>query len=535
MVWAAGRACILLVLASACGKSVQRAQSDGSETSGAAGADAGVAGTGATVVCMGVTGGAGGPGRASGGAGGDGGRASEGTRLFYVSDGAFVSTDFDGGDSIELCPKSDTWGRYTLVGTDGEALIVYRERSAIRRSEPDDVAVLRVALDGSECTAICTEVESDVYNPVHLRPLSPVSNGRVVLVIPSNPPPDPGYPPTSGLASVRTDGTGLVVLAPTDVDQAYVLDERVLYTDAYSELYSSHAEFAQRTPLVPWPGSKSFTVASGKRLVVNVFPNRVVSVDSDGQGLVDLATSPDTYAHGVVGETVVIHRDVPGIAQVDLFAVPLSGGELVPLATGAGMKAFVAASGERIVYLVYDANEDDEDEDHDLWSVRRDGTDPLPIAATPEQESVHAVDGDRVVFSRRPPDFSVPPMLLSARLDGTEVTTLADGTDAVSTIVDGRVVFYAGTERTVFSVPITGGTPIALAGGAETTAVYGRLGRTLIVYLGDGFGEGELVRVDADGSNRTVLSASAYYVGALTERCGILPRSFSDFPPCDEP
>ena len=523
-----------LSLGVACGRSI-RHEGDGGDieagggTAGAAGGSGGVSGAGAAGGSGGVSGAGAATtgGTATGGTAGSGGLTNTSTRLFYESDGALLTSDFSGGELVELCPGNDDLTRYALVGLDGERLIVFRERFV--GSQPSEASVLRVAADGSACDT--------VYSGLNFRALSPIVDGRVVLSVPPIPTlelAEPGAPqpiivPAMGLASVRTDGTGFEVISATGVTQASLIGGRVLFS--YSEpttveLYTARADGTDRRALVPFTGSKWF-VTNGSRLIVNVSHGDVVSVDPDGGRLVELAMGGDSdTALGIAGDHAVIRRgrelDTPG-PQMDLYAVPVDGGELVSLATGPNSESFNGASGDRIVY----------DVDYvDVYSVKLDGSDPQQLARSADQESITDIEGDRVLITRSSSTEPVRYSLFSVALDGSDVVALADHVSDLVGIVGDHAVIYTGAARDVVSIPVTGGDLVTLSEGAAADWVVGRLGRTLVIQQGPEGQNGEVLRVQADGSERVELLPSGRYVGAVTERCGVVPSDIRF--PCEE-
>ena len=397
-----------------CGRSIRHGEGEGAGGgSGGATGGTGAATAGAATAGQGGASGSGATTAGSGGISGAGGEP-ETARLFFVIADTLVSTDLEGGDRVELCALGDTSVQYALVGTDGQRLIFFRQHLLA----PNDSDLVSVALDGSACET--------TFTGTLLGPLSPVVHGRVVLTVPPTPATaelaEPGTPERiiverSGLASVRTDGTGFEVLAPSGVGSVRISSERVMFSPLSSErteLLSMRPDGSERTALVPLDGAVAFS--SGRRLVVNVTPGDVIAVDEDGARLVELATGAAAeVAVGFTTDRVVIARETnDGSWPTDLFAVPLDGGELVPLATSAEHERYVGAGADRIVYSLGHADGTD-----DLVSVRLDGTDARPIAQTSAFEFFGAMAGDRVVFGRSSGDKPTP--YFSAKLDGTDV------------------------------------------------------------------------------------------------------------------
>jgi hypothetical protein len=101
------------------------------------------------------------------------------------------------------------------------------------------------------------------------------------------------------------------------------------------------------------------------------------------------------------------------------------------------------------------------------------------------------------------------------------------------TLVGDRAITGSFQSTDLMSFSAMGGDPVVLAASGTYSSIVGRIGSTLIIQTE---WDGEIVRIEADGSDRRVLLPSGTYVGAITERCGVLPTD-SNFraAPCIEP
>ncbi|HVR21331.1 MAG TPA: hypothetical protein VMS65_16575, partial [Polyangiaceae bacterium] len=507
-----------------CGRSI-RHETDGEDTGGSSGSSGeSTGGSGATTGgfggASGSSGGAVQGGSSGSGAAGAGGESNDSGRLFYQSSGALVSTDLDGADFVELCPPTESWTKYHLVGVDGETVIVYRQR-VVNSLEGD---IVRVTLDGSTCQTIFSESLA--------LPLSPIVDGRVVFVVapvaaaqelelPA--PPQPITVRPTGLASIGTDGEGYALFAPSGVLSSQIVGDRVVFTQVTAgipELYSALPDTTGRETLLPDAGNRWVAAATGRRMVVNAQGGDVYAVDDDGGRPLPLSIGPDSdIAEGFAGDWVVLLRSkgTAELPQTDLYAVPLAGGEPVPLATTTEFEGLLGSRGDRVVFA-----RGAEAAYGEILSVRLDGSDTEPIAPLSEGGGEFMGLGDsRVVFIRAMPTRTT---YFSANLDGSDSVTLLENATRLAAIVGDRVIFYLGGSQDLVSVPITGGEAVPLADAQAQDWLVGRLGETVIVRSADLETEGEIFRIATDGSSRRVLLPSARYVGAITEACGAVPE-----------
>jgi hypothetical protein len=523
---------VSLVLATSCGRSVQNgsdgdgaageSSSGSSGTTGGRGGESGTPGNGGTAGessggSSGTTGGRGGE-SGTPGNGGTAGESNDGPRLFFESGGALLGGDLSGGELFELFPGAEGPVRYTLAGTDGDSTMVLRE--SLTDSGTLSTSLLRVANNGLAFSV--------VYTGSIVSVLSPVIDGRVVMIVPGTETlePLPGAPPPKGLASVRTDGTGFEALEPLKVTQARIVGGRVLFANTESEapeLYTVRADGTDRKTVVPTPDF-GWCLSNETRLVCDANGD-VFSVEPDGSGRVELAVGPERdHANSFAGDRVVINRLVEPepATQLDLYAVPVDGGELLPFATGPQTESFDGVSGDRLVYSV---------NGNDVFSVRLDGSDPRAIASSGEQEYVEDIENDHVLVGRLSADGAAA--LGSASSDGSNVVTLTDNYSGSPAIVGDRVVTNLPSTNDVVSFPLAGGDPVTLAAGVTHGEVVGRIGRTLILQTRTTDASGEVFRIEADGSDRRVFLPLGNYVGAITERCGVVSSNIRF--PCEEP
>jgi hypothetical protein len=507
-----------------CGRSI-RHETDGEDTGGSSGSSG--ESTGGSGAATGGLGGASGSsggtvqgGSSGNGAAGAGGESTDSGRLLYQSSGALVSTDLEGADLVELCPPTESWAKYHLVGVDGETVIVYRQR-VVNSLEGD---IVRVTLDGSACETIFTESLG--------LPLSPVVRGRVVFVVAPvaaaqelelpAPPERITIQPT-GLASIGTHGEGYALFAPSGVISSQIVGGRVVFsqlTAGITELYSALPDTTGRETVLPDAGNRWVAAATGRRMVVNAQGGDVYAVDDDGGRPLPLSMGPDSdIAEGIAGDHVVLLRSkgTLELPQTDLYAVPLAGGEPVPLATTTDFEGFLGSRGERAVF-----SRGPEAAYGELLSVRLDGSDTRPIAPLSEGGGEFMGLGDsRVVFIRT---MSTRSAYFSTNLDGSDSVSLLTNATRLAAIVDDRVIFYVGGSQDLVSVPIAGGEAVPLADSQAQDWLVGRLGKTVIIRSADLDAEGEIFRIATDGTSRSVLLPSARYVGAITEACGAVPE-----------
>lgn len=546
----AARAAAILVLgiAMGCGSSLKNDNDgdggNGTETGGGAGEGGGSGGSsgsagssaeGGSAQGGSAEGGSAQGGSATGGSaqGGMGGAAGEGgdstipTRLFLQTANALFATDPETAETTEVCPPATTPVRYNLIDWVNERAIVFRQYTGTVFAGE----ILRVALDGSECTSFL--LSESVYmalwpaagdhivlgiNPALTSTLGAMGGGDAMVTRPA------------GLASLALDGSPLEVLAPDGVLWAQVVGERVLFVqsvEAGFEIFSALPGAGSVTPLVPIPGSKNLSAVRGRRVLVNdTTSSDPYAVDVDGGNLVPLATGADLdFGVGFVENRVIISRTInPGITeQRDLLSVDENGGELTPIAFSADSETFLGSVGERVIYQRAD----------DLHTVRADGSDARPILETPGVFEVFAgAAGDRIVFGSV---HSSGTRYFSAAPDGSDVVTLYEASSGFAGAAGDRVVLYIGAESyDLVSVPVTGGDPFLLADGAATDWLVGTLGTTLVIQRGDDReAEGEVFRIDADGSRGARLHASARYIGSVSEACGAVVAGRVN-PPCSE-
>jgi hypothetical protein len=501
-----------------CGRSIRNAEDTG--TGGSSGEGAGGAGSG-----RGGAGGASGTGARGGssgtGAAGAGGGSASSTRLFYETLGTLVSTDLAGGERVEHCLPANVSGRYELVGLDGDRAIFFFRQGV----SPYDTAIVRVALDGSECRAVYT-------GPINSA-ISPFIGGRIVFSVPpvaataelELPEPPQAIPiSTSGLASIRTTGEDYTLLAPRGVKFVSTEGERVVFgqTEATAEAFSVFPDGTARTSLMPGAGSQSIAFVRDGRAIVNVSGD-VYSVNEDGSDFFALSVGPELdHAAGLAGEFVILGRtssngSLPG---TDLYAVGMDGARLVPLATNPESESFSGASGKRVVFARGSAA------GSDLYSVLVDGTDVRTLAASPEaHEYLVAFADERAVFASVTSVGDAGRLaFISSELDGGAPVVLHDDAISLPVVVDGRAVLMVrANQYDLVSVPLAGGAPTFLADSRAQDWPVGRLGSSLIVHAGSLGEAGVVSRVTADGSVRSELMPSALYVGAVTEACGAVP------------
>ncbi|HEX6275664.1 MAG TPA: hypothetical protein VFZ53_21630 [Polyangiaceae bacterium] len=501
-----------------CGRSVRNAEDTGA--GGSSGKGSG--GTGSGRGGVGGASGAGARGGSSGtGAAGAGGEGASSARLFYETLGALVSTDLAGGELVEHCLQPNVSGKYVLVGLDGDRVIFFFQKGV----SPYDTAIVRVALDGSECRTV---FEGPITSAI-----SPFIGGRIVFSVPpvaataelELPEPPQRIPlAASGLASIRTTGEDYTLLAPRGVRFVSTEGERVVFgtTETIPEAFSILPDGTERTSLMPDAGSQSIAFVRDGRAIVNVSGD-VYTVNEDGSDFFAVSAGPELdHAAGLAGEFLILGRtsssgSLPG---TDLYAVGMDGAGLVPLATNPESESFAGASGERVIFTRGTAG------GSDLYSVLVDGTDVRTLAASPEaHEYLVAFADERALFASVTSVGGAGRLaFISSELDGGDPVVLHDDAISLPAVVDGRaVVMVRANDYDLVSVPLVGGAPTFLADSRYQDWLVGRLGSSLIVHAGSLGEAGVVSRVTADGSVRSELMPSALYVGAVTEACGAVP------------
>jgi hypothetical protein len=529
-VTARAASCLVLAVAAGCGSSLKKDYDgdggSGTETGGAAGERGGSGGTsgesgGSTQGGSPASGGSSARGgSAEGGStqGGASGAAGEGggdrtpTRLFLQSGSSLLAVDPETTETTELCRDTTTPARYDLIDWVNERAIVFRQHTMA----PTAGEILRVALDGSECASLL--LSDSVYFS-----LQPAAGNHVVVAI--NPVLTSAFDAPNGearitrpmgLASFALDGVELEVLAPDGVLYGQVAGERVLFQRAVEtfgyDAFSALPGAGSVTELVPVPGPKTIDVVRGHRVVVSDrLSGSVWAVDTDGGNLASLATGPEiTYGVGFVEGRVILGRSLPttSVDQSDLMIVDETGGVLVPIAASAESEVFRGSVGERIVY----------ERASDLYTVRLDGSDARPVLETPGVgETFAPAPGDRMVIGSI---RSSAITYFSAASDGSDVVTLHETATGFAAAVGDRVVLYVGDSYDLVSIPITGGDPWLLSDGPSYDWLVGTLGTMLVIQRGDRTSEGEVLRINVDGSSGTRLHSAARYLGSVSEACG---------------
>lgn len=116
-----------------------------------------------------------------------------------------------------------------------------------------------------------------------------------------------------------------------------------------------------------------------------------------------------------------------------LYVMRENGTGMIPLDTSdTGSKSVAGVVGGRVIYQLFSLG------NADIYSVKLDGTDRMPLAGDAASENIEHIGGDgRIIYSRNGEIFSI-------HADGTGLTTLANGNvggyyNAV--LSDGRVVY----------------------------------------------------------------------------------------------
>lgn len=530
---------VLALLAAACsGRSIRSdAEADPGDPSegGGTSGTGGVAGTNAG--SSGSSSGGSAQGGSSRGGAGTGGENDDPARILFESADTLWATDIDGSDHVELCPPASTPGAYSLVDWVNERAIVFRRND----TPANEGELFSVALDGSECTPF--------YRGSIVQPLSPVVGGRVVFTVPPMPTsaldPDerPGEPsairvPATGLASVALDGTGHEYLGLSGVSAVWIADDRVLFLQAGGpagyDLYTALPDASVIELLFPVMGDKNVAGVSGRRAVVNVAGD-IYAVDVDGSGIAPLSTGPEMdYATTILEDQIIVRRGSSGV-EYDLLRIGLDSDELVPLTTRAGSESFLGATSSRVIFEQWTP----EGLPDDIFSVSFRGGEPTRLSDTPDSfDPFGGVAGDRVIFAEV---FSTATSsrasIKSAREDGSDTITLHDDAVGIMTVVGDRVVFYVhhglyDGPYDLVSIPAAGGELAVLADSEQEDLLVGRLGQRLIVQRGPEALEGEVLRVNADGTHEISLAPSARYLGAVTESCGAVPGGTQNVTAC---
>jgi hypothetical protein len=458
----------------------------------------------------------------SAGAGGEGGDGALPTRVFLQKGGALVAVDLETAETIELCPDTGTSVQFFLIDWVNERAIFQRQTFTPSPSDSMvSIEIVRVALDGSECTTI---FRSDAYVSVSF----PAAGDRIVLSTDAEPmsglerpetDDSAGVGITSRISSLSLDGS-LEVIVPNGVFEGpRIVGERVLFQQILEDnsygFYSALSDGSSITP-IPVEGLKEIAAIRGRRVVFNAGPTGdVYAVDADGGNLVALATAPEReISSGFDGNHVFITRyPAPSeVEQGDLYSVGENGGELTPLATSSDTESLAGWVGDRVFYTRTTA----------LYSVRLDGSDTRLIETPEGINIVVGSVGERVVYCSF--GDSTPMSCFNAVADGSDRITLHESASGFAAIVGARAVLYVGTDdKDLVSVPLAGGDPLLLSDGADDDWLVGRIGTVLLIQRGDRYNEGEILRIDVDGSRGALLAASARYVGALSEGCAIQP------------
>jgi hypothetical protein len=541
------RAALYLVLGSAigCGRSVKNDHdgdgSSGMSTGGSAharGGSSGSSGSGGSSGQGGASeggssqGGSSEGGTSQGGSAGGGGEAGDElfpTRVFLQTGDTLVAVDPETLETRELCPSAATSVAFDFIDWVNERALFTRESGV-----PTSTEVLRVALDGSECMTLY-RYEETTFFPA----FSPAAGARIVLPTAPTARGELGRPSGDdpaefiyefGLSGLSLDGS-LELITPNGVnDYPRIVGDHVLFErrleDGTFDLFSALSDGSSLIAPVPVEGEKWIGAVRGNRLVVNASSTGdVYAVDADGGNLVVLAAAPAT-GFGFVGNQVIVARFLGAIdfPQADLSIVDENGGELTPLASSSDPEIFRGSAGERVIY----------ERGENLYSVRLDGSDTRPIAEIPDaHDYLLASLGEHIVYGSVR-DNSVWSYFYSAA-DGSDRMTLLENASGFAAVAGERVILYVGTlwNFDVVSVPLTGGDPYLLSDGAGDDTLVVRLGTLLIIQRGGPNNEGEVVRIDADGSRGALLAPSARYLGSVSEACGAHRRVFSN-PACPE-
>jgi len=512
---------LVSVLAAGCGRSIRNDDGAGSgETGGTSTGGAGTATGGAGTPTSGRGGSSGvAMGGSSGSDGGTGGAQSCGeTCLFYTSDGTLFGTDLDATLHVELCPRKPLPGGYLLITQDDDRVVFFYKHSVT----PFQGDVVRVALDGSECTTVFTAPGMDAPVRVGERLVFTIPPTAASAELEAPEPPQRDAEVLGGLASIRMDGGGYALLSPRGASRMQILGERVVFTQAGvggASLVSMLPDATEPLELVPPTGPMWIAGISAGRIVVNVDNDDVFAVNDDGSGFTELLGGAQAdMAVGVLGNQVFIRRGPDNGA--DLYALNIDGGALVPLATSEAGEEFRGASDGRVVYEsgTYDLG-------GNLYSVALDGSDVRAIAASPDaREYLLQIEGGRVyVSSTTVEGETARAEILSTALDGSDRISLHDDASFAALIGDRAILYAGGLDMDIVSVPLTGGEPAVLTESEREEWLYGRLGSNLIVHAGTYGVEGDLLRFAVDGSSSNLLAPSAMYVGAVTAACGAVP------------
>lgn len=205
--------------------------------------------------------------------------------------------------------------------------------------------------------------------------------------------------------TVRTDGTGDRPLANTQDDEnARALKSPwMLYAKQHQQFWSINLDTGAQFLIHDDEGLGTDAFFYGTdRVMMNMDHELFSNTVTGGNRFSYISTSDgDTYFYVMhITDTALIYRrdnSGPGtLSALQLFAVPLAGGNHVQLDAGKFYTSFAAAIGHRMVY----SERPQGATPSDIGSINADGTGRVVLASHPANEAVQGVTTDQVIIRR---------------------------------------------------------------------------------------------------------------------------------------
>ena len=253
------------------------------------------------------------------------------------------------------------------------------------------------------------------------------------------------------LYSVLADGTGTAPLAVSSAVEDFraTLGNRIIYanSEGAGDLYAVNADGTGRVTLAASSESEQFFGIAGDRVIYQRAGN-LMSVRIDGSGEVALDTGPyEADLAGIVADRVVYNRVING--GFDIYSIRVDGTDARPIAATGSKEVFRAGMGNRVIYVCMV----DPIQNWDLCAVDNDGANPVVIANYSRTEEFAGIAGNRVIYYRHMQVgvFPQPDLfqydIASVNVDGTGTVILADSTDfeTFAGSSGGRILFERST------------------------------------------------------------------------------------------
>lgn len=211
--------------------------------------------------------------------------------------------------------------------------------------------------------------------------------------------------------SVNTDGTGNRALVNTQHDEnmrtvrgPWMVYSKYMQPGGQEELWSLHIDTGAQVLLYDEQFAIDAQLYRADR-VMFMTDYQIFSETVTGTGRIDYVNAMDggiTTVYGWILESALIYgrEDISGLRDgrfSQLFAVPLAGGNPVPLDSDQVYARFMASIGNRVIYhrcLPRGANP------CDVIGIDTDGTNPVVLADHPANEAVQGVTTSQVIIRR---------------------------------------------------------------------------------------------------------------------------------------